>query len=471
MALGSVTTLVASLCLIVASSPIIVVAVIPYVLVTGYYQSRFRVCARETHRTSAILQSPVTSILSEGLGASASIKAYNAIPFMVSKHGAALDQLMSAQMVKKSLDTWVTLRAEMAAVMLLLVVAMLMVQGQIPDVLGGLALTFATGLAHDVFLMAWGLTDLEVQMNSIERLWAYHENIPEEGQLRSFQVETKAIPDDWPQNNSIDVRDMSLTYTTRSASALVNITLHVASGEKLGIVGQTGCGKSTLLSSIARLVDPNSGSISIGGVDTSHIAPKRLRAVVRTLPHEPLIFEGTIRENLDPRHEHTDSEIIRVLGHCRLRAALAGTNAACVTTANILGRIVRAGGADLSAGERQLLCAARIILERPRLVLVDEVAADVNRETDELLQRVLRALLPDETTVVVVAHRASSLAWLDRVIVMDAGRIVEEGTPASLLGSEESYYREAVASEGEGVLQAALAVAEGRLNREESSDG
>lgn len=466
IALGSITNLFASLCLIAISSPIVITAVVPYVLVTGYYQSRFRVCAREVQRSLSILQSPATAILTEALSAPASIKAYNGIMFMVSKHGAALDQLMSAQIVKKSLDTWITLRAEMAAVMLLLVVAILTARGQIPDVLGGLALTFATGLAGDVFLLAWGLTELEVQMNSIERLYEYHENLPKEGQLPDLQVEPKPVPKNWPQKSSIDVKNVSLLYPTRSTPALDNITLHVESGERLGIVGRTGSGKSTLVSSIARLVDPTSGSISIDGMEIAYIPPERLRLAVHTLPQEPLIFEGTVRDNLDPKGEYADSEIVHTLEHCRLGSILTDGDddaaAAATTTNSFLGKILSSGGTDLSAGQRQLLCAARILLARPPLLLVDEAAANVDHETDEALQRALRAMLPRSTTVVAIAHRAASLAWLDRILVMDAGRIVEEGSPAALLEREGSWYRRMVRTEGERAFQAALVVAKGK---------
>lgn len=274
---------------------------------------------------------------------------------MVHKHGAALDQLMSANLVRKSLDTWVTLRAELASVMLLLVVTVLTVREQISDVLGGLALTFATGLANDMFLLTWGLTDFEVQMNAVERLREYHENLPKEGVLRNSQTASKPVSPAWSQKNDITLQNMSLTYPSRSMPAVDNMTLHIASGERVGIVGRTGCGKSTLVSSIARLVDPSSGSITIGGVETLDVAPQHLRHAVNTLPQEPLIFEGTIRENLDPRGIHTDTQISDILERCHLRRTLSED-----AEADILSRHLTSGGTELSAGQRQLLCAARV---------------------------------------------------------------------------------------------------------------
>ncbi|PSR82837.1 P-loop containing nucleoside triphosphate hydrolase protein [Coniella lustricola] len=475
--LGCAAKLLASLCLIAVSAPIVAAVVVPYVAITTFYQLRFRVAAREVQRSVSILQSPVTAILSEALSATASIKAYGAVMFMVEKHGAALDRLLSAKTVRKSLDTWITLRAELAAVMLLLAVAILTATGHISDVRGGLALTFATGLANDVFLLTWGLTDLEVQMNSVERLQEYHDNLPKEGELRSLLVEHKAVPKDWPRTNSIDIRNMSLIYPSRPTPAIDNLTLHIQSGERVGIVGRTGCGKSTLVSSIARLVDPTIGSITIDGIETASIPPHRLRsAAVQTLPQEPLIYEGTVRENVDPEGNHSDAEILSVLQQCGLSSTLAsdGLQESAEHT-SLLTRRVATGGVDLSAGQRQLLCAARILLSRLSILLVDEAAANIDYETERALQGELRRSgghdgsgSASKTTMVVIAHRAASLAWMDRIIVMEDGKVVEEGTPLDLLADRgateeghvgESYYRAAVRTEGEEALQAALAMA------------
>lgn len=473
--LGRAANLLASLCLITVSAPVVVAVIVPYIAITTFYQLRFRVTAREVQRSVSILQSPATTILSEALTAPASIKAYGAVMFMVEKHGVALDRLMSAKIVRKSLDTWITLRAELAAVMLLLAVAVLTATGHISDVKGGLALTFATGLANDVFLLTWGLTDLEVQMNSIERLQEYHDNLPKEGELRSLLVEPKTVPKDWPQSNAIDIKNMSLIYPSRPTPAIDNLTLHIKSGERVGIVGRTGCGKSTLVSSIARLVDPTSGSIAIDGIETASIPPQRLRSVaVHTLPQEPLILEGTVRENLDPQNKHSDAEILAVLQQCGLTSTLASEeNQGSPGGSSLLARRVASGGTDLSAGQRQLLCAARILLGRLPILLVDEAAANIDYETERALQGALRrsgghdeSSTTLRTTMVVIAHRATTLAWMDRIIVMDAGRVVEEGTPLELLergenekGEKESYYHAAVRTEGEEALQAALAMA------------
>ncbi|KAJ9137445.1 Spermidine/putrescine import ATP-binding protein potA [Pleurostoma richardsiae] len=448
--LGAGSNLVASLLLISLSSPVIVAAVVPYIVVTAWFQLRFKACAREIQRSVSVLQSPVTAILSEALISPMTIKAYNAVPFMTGKHGISLDILMSAKVVQKSLDTWITLRAEMAAVGLLLVVAMLTARGVIPGSRAGLALSMATTLSKNVYLFAWAITDVEIQMNSVERLKTYHDDLPREGPVDDHSS------GDWPSKNMVVMKNVSLQYPSRRTPALDNISLEVPAGTRIGIVGRTGSGKSTLVSSISRLVDITSGSITIDGIDISQVQPARLRQVVHSLPQEPLILEGSLRQNLDPGSLHEDQELRITLGVCQV-----GEYFTARGQEDPLGQTLSSGGTNLSAGQRQLVCAARALLEMPPIFLVDEAAANVDFASDEALQQALQEM-PSTTTMFVIAHRAASLAWVDRVIVMDTGRIVEDGTPFELLNSVASYYRQVVKQEGEAALQKALRLARTR---------
>ncbi|KAM7211376.1 P-loop containing nucleoside triphosphate hydrolase protein, partial [Rhypophila decipiens] len=164
--------------------------------------------------------------------------------------------------------------------------------------------------------------------------------------------------------------------------------------------------------------DPQSGSISLSGVDISQIAPRKLRSVVCTLPQEPLIFKGTLRRNLDPHGHHRDSELDHMLEN---------------DESVLLDKELSSGGSELSMGQRQLLCAARVLLAKPKVLLVDEAAANIDFANDAILQRALQEMLPDSTTMVVIAHRAASLAWMHRIIAMETGRVVEDDSPLNLL--------------------------------------
>lgn len=290
----------------------------------------------------------------------------------------------------------------MAAVALLFAVAMLTVWGQILNVLGG--------LANNVFLLSWGLTDLEVQMNSTQRLQKYHDNLPKEAQLQGLQVEIRPVPKDWPQRKSIDVQDMSLIHPIRSTPAADNPTLHIKSGERLGIVARTGRGKSTL---IFEHRPPHRfrqrEHQHWRRAATTHVLQPRLRTAVHTLPQGPLLFEGTVRDSSEPRRAQADSKILHFLERCRRAVTLTttdGDHPTAVTAAaafDILGTIVPGGGTDLLAGQRQLLV-------QPTILLVDEAVANIDHETDEALQGPLRALQLASTTAVAITHMGLSLA-------------------------------------------------------------
>ncbi|KAJ6785291.1 hypothetical protein PWT90_01091 [Aphanocladium album] len=455
--LAAGTTMLASVAIVASSGVFLFGAVVPFLLIVGWCLQRFRVAAREVQRLDSVLQSPALSIVSESLRAPSSVRAYGAIPFLVRRHGYALDRLASAKICRSSLDTWVTFRSEIAAATILLVLAQLTVHGVIPHVSASLALSTATTLANNVYLLAWAATDLEIQLNSVERLQIYHEGIPRENTKDSWADEEEREDglESWPENNSITIDEAYLKYRTRKTPAIDRISLQISHGQKIGLVGRTGSGKSTLLSAIARLVDINDGKIVIGNTDTAKIMPRRLRRDVITLPQESLIFEGTLRENLDPYSRRTDGEIWDAL-----EATQMGSVLRIKFGAEALIQELSSDGADLSAGQRQLICAARVLLERPSVLLVDEASANVDFASDDALQRAWQAL-PASTTMITIAHRASSLAWMDRVIVMENGKLLEDGKPRDLLSGSDgsSYYRAAIEKDGPRAVQAALETA------------
>ncbi|KAM3517041.1 hypothetical protein NHJ13051_009346 [Beauveria bassiana] len=411
--LGAGTTMLASVSIVAASGVFLIAVIFPFLLVVGYCLHRFRVTAREVQRLDAVLQSPALSLVTESLKAPSSL----------------------------------------AAASVLLVLVILTLNGIIPQVSASLALATATTLARQVYLLAWACTDLEIHLNALERLQTYHARIRREGP-EPDPSSTDGHDDNGLSCTDIVIKDASLKYKTRKTPALDKVSLTFRSGEKVGLIGRTGSGKSTLISVISRLVDIQDGKIYLAGLDTSTIEPRKLRRMVSTLPQETLIFQGTLRENIDSRRQRSDGDIWTALDACQMSSVLKAKYGE-----NALDQELSSDGTDLSAGQRQLVCAARVVLEQPAVLLVDEASANVDFASDEALQRAWQAL-PSETTVIMIAHRASSLAWMDRILVMDNGRVVEDGSPADLLGRHDSYYRSSILQDGRMALHNAMQTAE-----------
>lgn len=190
----------------------------------------------------SVLQSPALSIVTESLRAPASVRAYGAVSFLVTKYGHALDRTTASKICRSSLDTWITFRAELASSCVLLALALLTVYGVIPHVRASLALGTATTLARNIYLLAWAVTDLEIQLNSVERLQAYHDHIPKEDkeQIRAPPDTESYYDEAWPESHNIVIKDAYLKYRTRPTAALDDVSLSIDQGQKIGLIGRTG---------------------------------------------------------------------------------------------------------------------------------------------------------------------------------------------------------------------------------------
>ncbi|CAH2099896.1 unnamed protein product [Euphydryas editha] len=216
---------------------------------------------------------------------------------------------------------------------------------------------------------------------------------------------------------------------------------------QVGVVGRTGAGKSSLISALFRLA-PIDGHVYIDDVDTGEIALKDLRSKISIIPQEPVLFSASLRYNLDPFDKYSDAEIWKALEQVELKQSVTSLSAE-----------VEAGGANFSAGQRQLLCLARAALARNRLLVLDEATANVDPNTDALIQKSIRKYFAD-CTVLTVAHRLHTVADSDRVVVMEAGQIVECGHPHDLLQNENGYFAKMVNQLGSASEQSLREIAQ-----------
>ncbi|CAG9863420.1 unnamed protein product [Phyllotreta striolata] len=285
--------------------------------------------------------------------------------------------------------------------------------------------------------------EIASNMVSVERVLDYTK-LEKEGPFESLPA--KKPPRDWPGKGKIIFKNTYLRYALDLPPVLKNLNIEVNSGEKIGIVGRTGAGKSTLIASLFRLA-PIDGTISIDSIDTADIGLNDLRLNISIIPQEPILFSAPLRYNLDPFEKHSDEVLWKALENVELKDAITDLN-----------HPVSEGGSNFSAGQRQLICLARAIVRNNKILVMDEATANVDPQTDGLIQRTIRERFKD-CTVLTIAHRLNTIMDSDRVLVMDAGQAVEFDHPHLLLRNPDGYLSKMVRETGPSLAEALADVA------------
>jgi len=240
---------------------------------------------------------------------------------------------------------------------------------------------------------------------------------------------------DLPRSGDLVVDGVGFTYPQTTARVLHDADLHIIDGERIALVGATGAGKSTLAKLVARLYDPDpdTGSICFGGVDLRRATLASLRERIVVVPQEGFLFNGTVADNLRlARPSATDDDVWAALRSIGVAERFAAMPEGIHTE-------VRERGSRLSAGERQLVSLARAALVDPAVLVLDEATSNLDPGTEAEVERALERLM-EARTVVVVAHRLSTVRRADRIVVCEGGRIVEVGSHDDLVGRIDGRY-------------------------------
>eukprot|EP00300_Choanocystis_sp_HF-7_P031235 c40430_g1_i1.p1 GENE.c40430_g1_i1~~c40430_g1_i1.p1 ORF type:complete len:697 (+),score=203.27 c40430_g1_i1:197-2092(+) len=320
----------------------------------------------------------------------------------------------------------------------------------------GLVLSYGSMLSMRlpaVFLIS---TMVEQSMNAVQRVVEYIDlekeptlglddkpsrSSPAPAELTSIQ----AVPESWPSKGAIVFKDVSMVYRVNLPPVLKLVSFSINAGEKVGVVGRTGAGKSSLIQVMFRIVEPSGGSITIDGLDTRNVSLRDLRSRLGMIPQDPFLFSGTIRSNLDIMGQYSDEEIWHAVKMVDLEKAIREFKAG-------LDHLVTEKGDNFSAGTVQLLCLARVLLKKPKVIFMDEATASVDLETDNLVQKTIRSSFSD-CTIVTIAHRLNTVIDYDKILVMDQGRVVEFGSPAQLLRDSGGFFSNLVAQTGKNSAQ------------------
>lgn len=292
----------------------------------------------------------------------------------------------------------------------------------------GLAVTQAISLTG---MFQWGMrqsAELENHMTSVERVLEYSTQVPQEPPLES-KSNKKPRPE-WPEKGEIHFVRVFLSYNLENDQpVLKNLNFRINSKEKIGVVGRTGAGKTSLISALFRLGQLQ-GQIIIDGIDTSEIGLHDLRSKISIIPQEPVLFSGTMRKNLDPFDEYEDAILWRALEDVHLKQVVEETAAGLLSPTS-------EGGSNFSVGQRQLVCLARAIVRKNKILILDEATANVDPTTDALIQTTIRKKFR-ECTVITIAHRLQTVMDSDKILVIDAGALVEFDEPHLLLSDKNS---------------------------------
>jgi ABC-type multidrug transport system fused ATPase/permease subunit len=337
--------------------------------------------------------------------------------------------------------------------------------------LAGFALSFALHMSDSISYLLMEYAQLEIEFNATERIVEYTklEKEPQSG---------TDVPAAWPTKGELEVTDLTVAYAPDLPPVLRELTFTLRQGERVGVVGRTGAGKSSLAMTLLRCLDIRSGSIHIDGIDVSTVKLQDLRSRVGMISQDPIVFAGTVREVLDPFNQHEDSELVDALEKVALTAPNQSTSTSTSTStsppspspsqANTpetnpdpnspalipLTFPIAESGRNLSQGQRQLLCLARALVSRPKVLIMDEATASIDMESDMRIQRVLREQIRGSCTLLVIAHRLSTIADFDKVLVLDQGRAVEIGSPRELMHIEDGVFCGMVEGSGErGVIR------------------
>ncbi|XP_014275661.1 probable multidrug resistance-associated protein lethal(2)03659 [Halyomorpha halys] len=300
----------------------------------------------------------------------------------------------------------------------------------------GLAISQAIGLTG---MFQWGMrqtAELENQMTSVERVLEYTD-LEREPPLVS--PPSKKPRPTWPENGKIEFSDVHLRYSAADPWVLKNLNFVILPQQKIGIVGRTGAGKSSLISALFRLSEID-GEIIIDDIETSTLGLHELRSKISIIPQEPVLFSGRMRKNLDPFDEYSDDVLWNALEEVKLKEVVKEMPGGLQTE-------ISEGGSNMSVGQRQLICLARAIIRNNRILVLDEATANVDPQTDSLIQETIRSKFA-ACTVLTIAHRLNTVIDSDKILVMDAGTLVEFDHPHILLQNKYGFLHKMVKETG-----------------------
>ncbi|KAJ1327578.1 ATP-binding cassette subfamily C (CFTR/MRP) member 1 [Microdochium nivale] len=441
---GSVLNLLSVIVAGIFVSPVIILLSFVLLAICLWYALFYLHGARPVKRLESTAKSPVFEQFTSALTGVTTIRGFDKSDVYVERMFRKIDDWSVASWNLWLFNRWMGWRmAVVGSFFASFVSILILLTPDMKPALAGFALSFALDFSASVMWSIRHYATIELEMNAAERIVEYTE-------LPTESLEGNDAPATWPTEGRVELNDLVVSYADDLPPVLKGLTFTVNSNERVGVVGRTGAGKSSLTLALFRFLEAQSGSVYIDGLDISKIKLHDLRSRLAIIPQDPVLFSGTVRSNLDPFDNHTDAELLDCLARVHLISdnetlPSSGTetpvpggattpNSLAKKNTNIFRKLsspISEGGLNLSQGQRQLLCLARAIVSRPKVMVLDEATSAVDMSTDALIQRSIREEFGG-STLLVIAHRLSTIADFDRILVLSDGKVAEYGSPSEL---------------------------------------
>ncbi|XP_053393097.1 multidrug resistance-associated protein 1-like isoform X3 [Mercenaria mercenaria] len=412
------------------STPLFLTTLIPlgifYMIVQRFYVAT----SRQLKRLESVSRSPIYSHFGETVTGVTTVRAYRQQERFIETSDNKVDANLECHYPTIISNRWLAIRLEFVGNCILFFAALFAViaRDSLSPGIVGLSITYALNVTQTLNWMVRMTTELETNIVAVERVKEYSETPTE----AAWEIAEKRPSESWPDNGQVKFENYGTRYREGLDLVIKGIDCTVNPGEKVGIVGRTGAGKSSLTLALFRIIEPAQGRIIIDGVDIGEIGLHDLRSKLTIIPQEPVLFSGTLRMNLDPFDQHTDDAVWTALEHAHLKAFVS-------SLPTKLEYECTEGGENLSVGQRQLVCLARALLRKTKILVLDEATAAVDLETDDLIQHTIRTEFSD-ATVLTIAHRLNTIMDYTRVMVLDQGNIREFQSPQELLRNKDSIF-------------------------------
>ncbi|XP_015215911.2 multidrug resistance-associated protein 1 isoform X2 [Lepisosteus oculatus] len=431
MFMGSLFNVLGACIVILIATPMIAVIIPPLGLLYFFVQRFYVATSRQLKRLESVSRSPVYSHFNETLLGTSVIRAFQDQERFIKESDSRVDYNQKAYYPSIVANRWLAVRLEYVGNCIVLFASLfaVMARDRLSPGSMGLSISYALQITASLNWLVRMSSEMETNIVAVERVKEYGDTEKE----APWQLEKSAPPRGWPTAGRIEIRDFGLRYREDLELALRDIAVTIEGGEKVGIVGRTGAGKSSLTLGLFRIIEPAQGQICIDGVDVSTLGLHDLRSRITIIPQDPVLFSGSLRMNLDPFDSYSDEEVWNALELAHLKTFVSGLP-------DKLNHECSEGGENLSLGQRQLVCLARALLRKTKVLVLDEATAAVDLETDNLIQSTIRSQF-EECTVLTIAHRLNTIMDYTRVLVLDKGQIVEFDSPSNLLAKKGIFYK------------------------------